>query len=47
MPGRIAAELLARYGLPEIEVKLNALGWYWHAPERGWAQENNAYSEAA
>lgn len=46
MPGRIAVELLARYGLPEVEEKLAALGWVWRAPDREWTRERNAYTEA-
>ena len=48
MPGPIAAGLLDRFGLPEVEAKLNALGWYWHAPDRAWERENaQLYREAA
>lgn len=48
MPGPIAAGLLDRFGLPEVEAKLNALGWYWHAPDRAWERENaQPYREAA
>ena len=48
MPGPIAAGLLDRYGLPEVEAKLNALGWYWHAPDRAWERENaQPYREVA
>jgi len=48
MPGPIAAELLDRFGLPEVEARLNALGWYWHAPDRAWERENaQLYREAA
>lgn len=48
MPGPIAAGLLDRYGLPEVEARLNALGWYWHAPDRAWERENaQPYREVA
>ena len=42
MPVRIAAGLLDRYGLPEVEARLNALGWHWHAPDRAWQREYEA-----
>ena len=48
MPGPIAAGLLDRFGLPEVEARLNALGWYWHAPDRAWERENaQPYREVA
>ncbi len=48
MPVRIAAGLLDRYGLPEVEAKLNALGFFWHAPDRAWERENaQLYREVA
>ena len=48
MPGRIAVELLARYGLPEVEERLAALGWVWRAPDRAWERENaQPYREVA
>lgn len=36
MPKAVADTLLTRYGLPAIEQKLNALGWYWRAQDREW-----------
>ena len=48
MPGRIAAGLLDRFGLPEVEARLNALGWVWRAPDRAWERENaQPYREVA
>lgn len=47
MPARIAENLIARYGLPEVEGKLTALGWVWRAQDREWRQDNIAFREAA
>ena len=48
LPKPKAEELIKRFGLPEVEARLNALGWYWHAPDRAWERENaQPYREVA
>ena len=48
MPKPVAERLISAVGLPEVEARLNALGWYWHAPDRAWERENaQPYREVA
>jgi len=39
LPKPKADELLQRFGLPEVEVRLALLGWRWHAERKAWAQD--------
>jgi hypothetical protein len=47
MPRHVAERLIAAVGLPEVEVKLNALGWRWSAQERTWGREAQSKARAA
>jgi hypothetical protein len=38
MPRHVAERLIAAVGLPQVEIKLNALGWSWSAQERAWGR---------
>lgn len=39
MPRDVAERLLKAVGLPEVEIRLNALGWHWQARGRAWERE--------
>ena len=39
LPKPKADELLQRFGLPEVEVRLALLGWRWHPERKAWAQD--------
>jgi hypothetical protein len=36
IPKAQAAAVVARYGLPAVEDKLNALGWVWYPKLKNW-----------
>jgi hypothetical protein len=36
IPKQQAAAVVARYGLPAVEEKLNALGWVWYPKLKNW-----------
>lgn len=42
MPRHVADRLIAAVGLPEVEDKLNALGWQWQPAAREWVKETIA-----
>ena len=39
--------MIAAVGLPEVETKLNALGWHWSAQDRTWGREVQSKARAA
>lgn len=38
MPRHVAERLIAAVGLPQVEARLNALGWVWQPAARGWVR---------
>jgi hypothetical protein len=47
MPRHVAERLIAAVGLPQVEVKLNALGWHWQPAARVWGREVQSQRRAA
>jgi hypothetical protein len=39
IPKQQAAAVVVRYGLPAVEDKLNALGWFWYGRLKNWYQD--------
>jgi hypothetical protein len=40
MPRHVADRLIAAVGLPQVETKLQALGWSWQPAARAWVRES-------
>jgi hypothetical protein len=47
IPKQQAAAVVARYGLPAIEDKLNALGWYYYGRLKAWYFDGTEQRRAA
>lgn len=47
MPRDVAERLLQAVGLPEVELRLNRLGWRWLAQSGAWERDDEAQRRAA